>query len=190
MERALRPSDALFPDCRLDAAYDEMFAAPGEARPQYLALLDELESVSIDELRRRQSEAERAFLTRGITFTVYGDEEGTERIFPFDLLPRINTARECDTVERGLSQRLTAVNLFLKDIYNEGRILADGVVPRELVYSCRHYRREMRGVRVHRDAYVSVSGTDLVRLETGASSSSRTTCGCRAACPTCSPTPR
>ena len=151
----------------LDAAYDEMFQAAGRSRPHYDALLQELGSVSLDELRRRQTDADRAFLARGITFTVYGDEQGTERIFPFDLLPRIVTAREWETLERGLTQRITAINLFLKDVYNEGRILAEGVVPRELVYSCRHYRREMRGVRVHRDAYVSVAGTDLVRLEDG-----------------------
>ncbi|HVQ15883.1 MAG TPA: circularly permuted type 2 ATP-grasp protein, partial [Vicinamibacterales bacterium] len=112
-------------------------------------------------------EADRAFLTQGITFTVYGDDQGTERIFPFDLLPRIITSREWDTLERGLAQRLTAVNLFLKDIYHEGRILAERVVPPELVYSCKHYRREMRGVKVHKDIYVSVAGTDLIRLEDG-----------------------
>ncbi len=144
-----------------------MFEGAGRLRPHYHALLEELAPVSLDELRRRQTEADRAFLTQGITFTVYGDEQGTERIFPFDLLPRIVTAREWETLERGLTQRLTAINLFLKDIYHEGRILAEGIVPRELVYSCRHYRREMRGVRVHRDTYVSVSGTDLVRLEDG-----------------------
>ena len=82
-------------------------------------------------------------------------------------MPRIVTAAEWTTLERGLAQRLTAINLFLKDIYHEGRILAEGVVPRELVFSCRHYRREMRGVKVHRDVYVSVAGTDLVRLEDG-----------------------
>jgi len=112
-------------------------------------------------------EADKAFLTQGITFTVYGDNEGTERIFPFDLLPRIITASEWRTLERGLTQRLTAINLFLKDVYHEGRILAEGIVPRSLVLSCRHYRREMRGVHVHRDTYVSVAGTDLVRLEDG-----------------------
>ena len=116
---------------------------------------------------KRQLEADRAFLTQGITFTVYGDDQGTERIFPFDLLPRIITSREWDTLERGLAQRLTAVNLFLKDIYHEGRILAERVVPPELVYSCRHYRREMRGVKVHKDIYVSIAGTDLIRLEDG-----------------------
>src|SRR5687767_12070840 len=144
-----------------------MFEAPALARPHYQALVDELAPVSLDDMRRRQVEADRAFLTQGITFTVYGDAQGTERIFPFDLLPRIVTAREWDTLERGLAQRLIAINLFLKDIYNEGRILAEGVVPRELVYSCRHYRREMRGVQVHRDIYVAVAGTDLVRLEDG-----------------------
>src|SRR5688572_11467846 len=147
--------------------YDEMFEAPGRPRPQYRALVEELALVSPEELRRRQVEADRAFLTQGITFTVYGDDEGTERIFPFDLLPRMVSASEWDTLERGLAQRLTAINLFLRDVYHEGRILAERIVPRDLVYSCRHFRREMRGVRVHRDIYVSVAGTDLVRLEDG-----------------------
>ena len=158
---------ALFDGYRLDQTYDEMFEAARRPRAQYGALLEELASVSPQDLRRRQLDANRAFLTQGITFTVYGDAEGTERIFPFDLLPRIITAGEWETLERGLTQRITAINLFLKDIYNEGRILAEGIIPRELIYSCRHYRREMRGVRVHRDAYVSVAGTDLVRLEDG-----------------------
>ncbi len=156
-----------FASYELGSVYDEMFQGPGRSRSHYGALLEELASVSLDELRRRQTDADRAFLAQGITFTVYGDEQGTERIFPFDLVPRIITADEWGTLERGLTQRITAINLFLKDVYHEGRILAEGVVPRELVYSCRHYRREMRGVRVHRDAYVSVAGTDLVRLEDG-----------------------
>ncbi len=144
-----------------------MFDADWRARSHYRPLIEELLVASPDELRQRQLEADRAFLTQGITFTVYGDDQGTERIFPFDLLPRIITSREWDTLERGLAQRLTAVNLFLKDIYHEGRILAERVVPPELVYSCRHYRREMRGVRVHKDIYVSIAGTDLIRLEDG-----------------------
>jgi uncharacterized circularly permuted ATP-grasp superfamily protein len=167
IDKAAVSQAALFSGYQLDSAYDEMFEAAGRMRPHYHALLEELAPVPLDELRRRQTEADRAFLTQGITFTVYGDEQGTERIFPFDLLPRIVTAREWETLERGLTQRLTAINLFLKDIYHEGRILTEGVVPRELVYSCRHYRREMRGVRVHRDTYVSVAGSDLVRLEDG-----------------------
>ena len=161
------PSGSLFSQYGLDHAYDEMFDADWRARSHYRPLIEELLVASPDELRQRQLEADRAFLTQGITFTVYGDDQGTERIFPFDLLPRIITSREWDTLERGLAQRLTAVNLFLKDIYHEGRILAERVVPPELVYSCRHYRREMRGVRVHKDIYVSIAGTDLIRLEDG-----------------------
>jgi uncharacterized circularly permuted ATP-grasp superfamily protein len=144
-----------------------MFDASGQARPECRPLFEDLLAASLPQLRQRQTEADKAFLTQGITFTVYGDEAGTERIFPYDLLPRIITAREWSTIERGLAQRLTAINLFLKDIYHEGRILSEGIVPRELVHSCRHYRREMRGVRIHRDIYVSVAGTDLVRLEDG-----------------------
>ena len=156
-----------FAGYQLDHAFDEMLDAGGQVRPHYRALVEELIAASPEDLRRRQDEADRAFLTQGVTFTVYGDDQGTERIFPFDLLPRILAAREWEVLERGLIQRLTAINLFLKDVYHEGRILAEGIVPRDLVRSCRHYRREMRGVRVHRDIYVSVAGTDLVRLEDG-----------------------
>jgi uncharacterized circularly permuted ATP-grasp superfamily protein len=165
--RSGHPVGSFFSQYSLDPAFDEMFDADWLARPHYRALIEELLVTSPEELRQRQLEADRAFLTQGITFTVYGDDQGTERIFPFDLLPRILTGREWHTLERGLAQRLTAVNLFLKDIYHEGRILAERVVPPELVYSCRHYRREMRGVRVHKDIYVTIAGTDLVRLEDG-----------------------
>jgi len=161
------PPGALFSSYWLDGAYDEMFDRTGQARPQCRALVEDLLAASLPRLRQHQTEADTAFLTQGITFTVYGDEAGTERIFPYDLLPRIITAGEWATVERGLAQRLTAINLFLRDIYHEERILAEGIVPRELVYSCRHYRREMRGVRIHRDTYVSIAGTDLVRLHDG-----------------------
>src|SRR5712691_1436263 len=161
------PRGELFSSYWLDGAYDEMFDLTGQARPQCRALVEDLLAASLPRLRQHQTEADKAFLTQGITFTVYGDEAGTERIFPYDLLPRIITAREWRVIERGLAQRLTAINLFLKDIYHEGRILSEGIVPRELVYSCRHYRREMRGVQVHGDRYVSIAGTDLVRLDDG-----------------------
>src|SRR6187455_2211423 len=158
---------ALFSRYELPGAYDEMFDASGAPREHYRALVEELLAASTTDLRRHQIEADKAFLAQGITFTVYGDAQGTERIFPFDLLPRMLTGHEWATLERGLTQRLTAINMFLRDIYHEGRILAEGVVPRELVYSCRHFRREMRGVRVPRDIYVSIAGTDLIRLEDG-----------------------
>jgi uncharacterized circularly permuted ATP-grasp superfamily protein len=161
------PAGALFSSYELGRAYDEMFAPTGEPREHCRPLYEDLLAASMAELRQHQTEADKAFLTQGITFTVYGDDQGTERIFPYDLLPRIITAAEWERLERGLTQRLTAINLFLKDVYHEARILAEGIVPRDLVHSCRHYRREMRGVHVHRDIYVSIAGTDLVRLEDG-----------------------
>jgi uncharacterized circularly permuted ATP-grasp superfamily protein len=118
-------------------------------------------------LYQRQQAANTAFLNQGITFTVYGDDEGTERIWPYDLLPRIITSAEWETIERGLTQRITALNLFLKDVYHDGHILSDGTLPRWLIYSCQHFRREMRGVHVPHDIYIAVDGTDLVRLPDG-----------------------
>ncbi len=139
----------------------------GGTREHYAALYDRLGVVDPQELRQRQSAADLAFLHQGITFTVYGENAGTERIFPYDLIPRIITAAEWDVIERGLTQRITALNLFLKDLYHDAHVLADGIVPRELVYSCKHFRREMQGVQVRHDIYVSVAGTDLVRLPDG-----------------------
>ncbi len=164
------PSSAgsgLFASYQLDAVYDEMFEPSGAPWPQCRALFEDLLAASLPDLRRHQTEAEHAFLMQGITFSVYGDEQGTERIFPYDLLPRVITQAEWRVLERGLTQRLTAINLFLKDVYHEERILAERIVPRDLVQSCRHFRREMRGVHVHRDIYVSGAGTDLIRLEDG-----------------------
>jgi uncharacterized circularly permuted ATP-grasp superfamily protein len=158
---------SLFAHYELDASFDEMFAPGHVPRDAYRLLFDRLLELPATEWRHRQQAADRAFLNQGVTFTVYGNDEGTERIFPYDILPRIITGAEWSVVERGLAQRLLALNLFLKDIYHEGKILAEGIVPRELVYSCPHYRREMCGVRVRRDVYVSVAGTDLVRVEDG-----------------------
>jgi uncharacterized circularly permuted ATP-grasp superfamily protein len=151
----------------MDSAYDEMFADAGAARKHYCALQQTLLGLAPEELRKIQQAADLTFLHEGITFTVYGSKEGTERIFPNDLLPRIIPASEWAQIEKGLTQRLTALNLFLRDIYHEGRILAEGIIPRELIYSCKHFRREMRGLNVPRDIYVSICGTDLVRLPDG-----------------------
>ncbi len=151
----------------LDHAYDEMFSGPGVLHPHYELLLEHFSSLPANELQRRKQAADLSFLSQGITFTVYGREEGTEKIFPYDLLPRIITSEEWATVERGLTQRITALNLFLKDIYNEGRILDDGIVPREVVYSCKQFRRQMQGLQVPRNVYIAVCGTDLIRLQNG-----------------------
>ncbi len=147
--------------------YDETFQVNNQIRPHYQSLIDHILQLSADELTYRQNASDLAFLNQGITFMVYGDENGAERIFPFDLLPRILTAAEWAHIETGLKQRLTALNLFLHDIYHEGNIFKDKIVPYELVASSRHYRREMRNVDVPQGVYVSVCGTDLVRLASG-----------------------
>jgi uncharacterized circularly permuted ATP-grasp superfamily protein len=154
-------------DYFLDHAFDEMFSEEGQIRPQYRELLQALTSIPRDELQRRKRSADVSFLTQGITFTVYGREEGTERIFPYDLLPRVITSSEWEHIEKGLTQRITALNLFLHDIYNEGKILEQGFVPREIVYSCQHFRRQMRGLQVPRNVYVAIAGTDLLRMQNG-----------------------
>jgi len=156
-----------FQNYLVDEAYDETFDSSRIPRPHYQFLLDTFTSLPAEEILRRKHSADLSFLNQGITFTVYGREEGTEKIFPYDLLPRIITCEEWSHIEKGLTQRITALNLFLGDIYNEGRILADGVVPREIVFSCKHFRREMRGLQVPRNVYVAVVGSDLIRLPTG-----------------------
>jgi uncharacterized circularly permuted ATP-grasp superfamily protein len=148
-------------------AWDEMFLPGGEPRSHYAPLMRVLEHLPGEEIRQKKQAADLSFLHQGITFTVYGKSEGTERIFPHDLIPRILTAAEWSKIELGLTQRITALNEFLRDLYHEQRILNDGVVPRELIASCPHFRREMRGVAVPRGAYVAVAGTDLVRLPSG-----------------------
>ena len=144
-----------------------MFESPGVPRLHYQALFRTLLELPGEELRKSQQAADLSFLHQGITFTVYGNEQGTERVFPNDLLPRIIPGQEWQRIEQGLTQRITALNLFLQDIYHEGRILTDGIIPRELIYSCRHFRRDMRGLHVPRGIYVSICGTDLVRLPDG-----------------------
>jgi uncharacterized circularly permuted ATP-grasp superfamily protein len=148
-------------------AYDEMFRSAGKPRKHYRQLYTHLLNLAPEDLRRSRHESDLSFFNQGITFTVYGEREGTERIFPHDLVPRILTASEWDVIERGLTQRITALNLFLKDVYNDRHILDDRIVPPEVVYTCKHFRRQMRRVPVARDVYVTVAGTDLIRLPDG-----------------------
>src|SRR4249920_1317095 len=122
-----------FEHYRTGCFFDEMFEAGGEPRAAARALVQLIQAMTDGELLRRQQSAERALLHMGITFNVYGDGAGTERIFPFDLLPRIVTAVEWDWIEQGLKQRIRALNLFIDDIYHAQKIVKDGVVPEELV---------------------------------------------------------
>ena len=151
----------------LGAPYDEMFARDGAVREHYAALDARLTQLPPEELQRRQQACELSFLHQGITFTVYSDNQSTERIIPTDLLPRIVTAAEWARIEAGLKQRIQTLNLFLRDIYGDGRVLRDGIVPRSMIYGSKHYRREMRELSVPHGAYVNVCGSDLVRNEAG-----------------------
>src|SRR5271165_6108250 len=153
----------LFEGYETGAFFDEMFLAPGVPRPHYAKLFKMLGSTPQAQFEDRRNLADIAFLLQGITFTVYSDGTGTERLFPFDLIPRILPHSEWDRIERGLSQRVVALNLFLQDVYGQQRILKDRKVPRSLVYSCRHFRREMIGLEVSRDIYTHVCGIDLIR---------------------------
>jgi len=144
-------------------AFDEFADDGGRPRPYYEALAATLEGISSDDFRHRVTTINDVLLQRGVTFTVYADARGTERILPFDLIPRIIPAADWDRISRGVAQRVRALNAFLVDVYGDARAVRDGIVPRELVFSSPHYEREAIGIRPPRDTYIHVSGIDLVR---------------------------
>src|SRR5271163_2878967 len=125
--------------------YDEMFSSAGVPRPQYTKLFQKLGLISPQQFEERRKLADLSFLIQGITFTVYSDGRGTERLFPFDLIPRILPRSEWNRIDRGLSQRVIALNLFLQDVYGKQVLFKDRVIPRSLVYSCPNFRREVIG---------------------------------------------
>jgi len=147
--------------------FDEMFSAEGQVRPHYAALFERFQRLDQEEFDQRRTAVDAAFLRQGITFTVYSDEQGTERIFPFDLMPRIIPAAEWNKIEAGLIQRMKALNLFLKDLYSDQRILKEKVIPAEDVLTAKHYRPEMVGVPVPKDIYIHICGSDMVRDREG-----------------------
>jgi uncharacterized circularly permuted ATP-grasp superfamily protein len=153
----------LFAGYEPGAFYDEMVMPNGVARPGAAPMYDKLANMPLEIFEERRKLADLSYLVQGITFTVYNDGRGTERLFPFDLVPRIIPRSEWDVIERGLAQRVTALNLYLQDIYGQQRILKDRIIPRNLVYSCKHFRREMVGLTVPRDIYIHIAGIDLVR---------------------------
>jgi uncharacterized circularly permuted ATP-grasp superfamily protein len=152
-----------FGDYRIDGFWDEMFSEPGKARDATQALFQIVENLPPDEIRSRQQAAERAFLHLGITFNVYGDEKGMEKIFPFDILPRIIDAKEWDAVELGLKQRLRALNLFLDDIYHDQKILKDKILPAAVVEKSVGFSPVCKNIKPPLGVWCHISGTDLVR---------------------------
>ena len=152
----------------LNGSYDEMFEAEGLPRPHYRALYEMLLSLPVEEMRRRKQAADVSFLHQGITFTVYGREEGTERIFPHDLLPRIITSAEWETIERGLTQRITALNLFPAR-HLPRRPLPDGRrgAARNGLFAASTSAGRCAEFTAPKNIYVTVVGTDLIRLPDG-----------------------
>ncbi|RYF97352.1 MAG: circularly permuted type 2 ATP-grasp protein [Chitinophagaceae bacterium] len=146
--------------------WDEMSSQDG-VREQYHQVVEFMSKLSIEELNKKEDLAKRLFMSQGITFTVYSSGEGIEKIFPFDIIPRIITSLEWSFIEKGIKQRLKALNLFLKDVYNDQFIINDGIVPVEMVYSCPHYLREMHRFPVPYDIYVHIAGIDLIRNNDG-----------------------
>lgn len=140
-----------------------MFSVPRKARPHYAPLLDRLLALGSEEIDRRHHLADLTMRHQGITFTVYGREQGVERIIPFDPVPRLVADDEWQKIESGLIQRVRALNLFIHDVYHDRKILRDRVVPYDLVLGASGYRRECVGLRVPRDIYLNVSGIDLIR---------------------------
>ncbi|GAA4964739.1 circularly permuted type 2 ATP-grasp protein [Algibacter aquimarinus] len=151
----------------LPKTWDEMYNDNAEFRSQYEGFIKYLEKTSPEKLTKKEDLSKQLFMSQGVTFTVYNDNEGIEKIFPFDIVPRIITAKEWAKIESGIKQRLKALNLFIKDIYNEQFIIKDGIISAELIYSCPNFLREMKGVKVPHDVYVHISGVDLIRNNDG-----------------------
>jgi uncharacterized circularly permuted ATP-grasp superfamily protein len=143
--------------------HDEMFESTGHPRPEARLLLDTIGALGEGQLERCQQAAERVLVQLGITFNVYGDAAGTERPFPFDLVPRIVTAAEWDWIERGLKQRIHALNAFINDIYHDQQILKDGIIPEEVVRSATFYRPQCVGINPPKGVWCHITGSDLVR---------------------------
>jgi uncharacterized circularly permuted ATP-grasp superfamily protein len=147
--------------------FDEAFEGSGAVRPHYRPLIAQLRACTAPELERRERLQKLSLMSLGITFTVYGDKEGIERVWPFDLVPRIIPPAEWQRIESGLVQRVTALNLFLLDVYGDQRCLQDRVIPPELVFSRREYKRQLRDVVPPRKVFTHVVGTDIIRDEAG-----------------------
>src|SRR4051794_33276836 len=146
-------------------AFDEMTGADGGVRPAYGELAQWLQGLPSDLLERRRREAELLFRRIGITFAVYGDSDAQERLIPFDVIPRILAAKEWTLLEKGLKQRVRALNLFLRDIYHGRDILRAEIIPDDLIFQNPVFRPEMNGQDVPHDVYVHIAGIDIVRVD-------------------------
>lgn len=148
------------------SVWDEMFSAGG-IRSCYTRFVSAIEDLSSIEMNHKDDLAKKLFMSQGVTFTVYSSGEGIEKIFPFDIIPRIIESKEWNLIELGIKQRLKALNIFLKDIYHLQFIIKDGIIPAQLIYSCPNFLREMVNVNVPFDIYTHIAGVDLIRDRDG-----------------------
>ena len=146
--------------------WDEMFDSD-DIRTAYKNFVSAIENLSTEQMNHKHDLAKKLFMSQGITFTVYNSGEGIEKIFPFDIIPRIIKADEWNLIETGIKQRLKALNIFLKDIYHQQFIIKDGIIPGKLIYSCPNFLREMVNVDVPFDIYTHIAGIDLIRDDKG-----------------------
>ncbi len=153
----------MFTGYAADKFYDEMFSPDGTVRPHCEPLHGKFQEIETDDFLSRKATSELYFMRQGITFNVYHEDEGSERIFPFDPVPRVIPADEWELIEAGLTQRITALNLFLNDIYHDQEILKDEVIPRFYIEEAKSFRKEFRGVDVPKDIYIQICGSDLIR---------------------------
>jgi uncharacterized circularly permuted ATP-grasp superfamily protein len=147
--------------------YDELFSAPNQPRPEALPLIERIHSLSPGDLTQRQRAAQQAFFKLGVTFGVYSDEQGGERIFPFDIIPRIISSAEWQRLEQGLKQRIHALNLFIDDLYHDQKIVKDGIIPAELIVSATGFLPPCIGLDPPGGIWCHITGTDLVRDKDG-----------------------
>ncbi|NJN22951.1 MAG: circularly permuted type 2 ATP-grasp protein [Leptolyngbya sp. RL_3_1] len=147
--------------------FDELFLKARQPRPESALLIDRINTLSLDDLKQRQQVAQNTLFKLGVTFNVYSDTEGTERIFPFDIIPRVVSAAEWAWLERGLKQRIEALNCFLNDVYNEQKILNDGIIPRHVVESAPGFLTPCMGLQPPKGIWCHITGTDLVRDRDG-----------------------
>jgi uncharacterized circularly permuted ATP-grasp superfamily protein len=147
--------------------YDELFLAKGQPRPEAALLIERINSLSPEELLQRHQAAQTAMFRLGVTFNVYSDNQGTERILPFDIIPRTLSVQEWETLDRGLKQRIEALNLFLADVYGEQKIVKDGIIPAELIESASGFLRPCIGLKPPQNIWCHITGTDLVRDRDG-----------------------
>jgi len=171
-----------------DGFYDETFEADGQPRAGAALLMRLIASLPAGELLRRQRAAEQALLHLGITFNVYGDVAGTERIFPFDIVPRIVDAADWAYLERGVKQRIEALNLFIDDVYHDRKIIKDGIVPEYVIESAASLLAPCAGLNPPRRVWCHITGTDLVRDRDGQLYVLEDNLGLRPASRTCSRT--